>query len=59
LHPSIPIKGTKLSLKKQGIRRRRRRPLAHHPEKWSLTRSVTIHQQVENPKEKMLCLSDL
>jgi hypothetical protein len=59
LHPSIPIKGTKLSLEKQGIGRRRRRPLAHHLEKRSLTRSVTIHQQVEKPKEKMLCLSDL
>jgi hypothetical protein len=52
LHQSIPMKGTKLSSKKQGTRRR---PLAHHPEKRNLTRrSKTL-----NSSEREICPWDI
>jgi hypothetical protein len=44
-HPLILIKGTKLSLEKHG--NRRRRSLAHHPEKRSLMRrSATLNSSI-------------
>jgi hypothetical protein len=46
LHPSIPIKGMKLTSEKQGTRRR---PLAHHPEKRNLIRrSATLNSSTNN-----------
>jgi hypothetical protein len=45
LHPSILIKGTKLSSEKQGIRRRK--PPAQHPEKRSfMRRSATLNSSI-------------
>jgi hypothetical protein len=57
LYQSIPIKGTKLSLEKQGTRRRR--PLAHHPEKRNLMmRSATSNSSTSKLRE-ILRLSEI